>query len=388
MKVLLFMPYTATPSNSIQIVAYNILQGLVERQAELEKEGLDVVVLSEAGGSFKGQEFNFSEFIKLISYKIVPPKTFIGDMQNFVKIFRYKKSLSDVDLVHSHDILFTLPAAHVFQGKTVIHNFHGLNWKEIQFVNSEYLKFAHALAGMRYRFISKLRNIQFVCISQYVLSEVKNFLGVPEEKLEIIPNPISEDFFRIKKTENPGLIFYPARLIPRKNHLTLLKALAILKKGGISNFTLVLTGNPEDLKYYKQIINLIQKDELSENVMLLGKIPRKRVMDLYSQASIVVLTSFEETFSLAVAEAMATGTPVIASPVGMIPETIENGKNGFIINPTDPNDVAQKIRILLEDTNLRKKMGEAGKITAIKNWRAKEVADKIIKYWIRLSYER
>lgn len=383
MKVLLHMPYTTSPSDGPQSVAYNTLQGLLERQADLERLGLDIIVLSDTGKSFRKEEFSLSNRIKIINYRCVPLRTFTGDLQNFIRILVNNKSLRDVSLIHSHNLLFTLPAALSFN-RLVIHHFHGLQWKEINLVNSRYLKLSYTLMILRSKLIGQLDKMRFICISKYVLTEAKKFLNLPEDRFEVIHNPVSEGFFHAKKVENPGLIFYPSRLIPRKNHIVLLRALAILRKENVNNFTLALTGIPEDLEYYRQIINIIRKYELGNNVKFLGRISQNQIIDLYSQASIVTLTSLEESFSLAVAEAMATGTPVVASPVGIVPEAIESGKNGFIINPVDPKDIAQKIRLLLEDDNLRRKIGEEGRKTAFKSWRAKEVAGKLINLYYKI----
>jgi len=255
MKVLLFMPYTPTPSNGFNSVPYNILQGLIQQKELLEKSGLEILLASDTGQSLaKDHRFGNIEFL---SYKSMPPRTFSADLQSFGRIFTRIK-LNDINVIHSHDICFTFPAAFLFKGP-IIHNFHGLPWKEKSLTNSGFSAFSYEMRTARKRLIKHSKNLSFVCISSYVYKEAKLFLKVSEERLKLIPDPISDDFFNIQKDPEAGLIFYPARLVPRKNHLPLIRALGILKQKGFKDFKLALTGAPEDLQYFNAIKFEIEK---------------------------------------------------------------------------------------------------------------------------------
>ncbi len=227
-----------------------------------------------------------------------------------------------------------------------------------------------------------MNNTRFVAISHFVKREIQKTLEILDDNISIIPDPVSEEFFEIKKRTEEGLIFYPARLIPRKNHVPLIKALGILKKEGPSGFKLALTGTVEDKNYFERIRRTVSKYNLNSNVMFLGKIPKEKLFEYYSKATVVVLTSKHETFSLAVAEAMATGTPVIASPVGIVPEAILNRKNGYIINPDDPKDIAEKLRLILEDNKKRKIMEKHARKTA-ERWKSENIVKRLIETWGR-----
>jgi len=73
-----------------------------------------------------------------------------------------------------------------------------------------------------------------------------------------------------------------------------------------------------------------------------------------------VLPSLWEGLPTAIIEAMAAGCPVVATAVAGTPEVVIDGETGFLVNPRDPKALAQKIRLLLQDQALCKKMGEAG----------------------------
>jgi len=84
---------------------------------------------------------------------------------------------------------------------------------------------------------------------------------------------------------------------------------------------------------------------------------------------------------MAVAEAMAAGTPVIASKVGGIPYMIEDGETGFLVDPNNPKDIAEKLVTLLSDKHLRSKMGKEGKKLAEERWKDEVIARKLLEMY-------
>ena len=383
MKVTLAMPYSDAPSWGVQNVAYNLTQGFIKLCGEFERRDIKITILSNTGTSLKPQRELFSKCpqLEIIYYKQLQPLTFFGDAQNMFLSKRFFYSvLSSSDIIHSHDIVFSLSASKMFKNSNVIHNFHGLTWNEKRYINSAYVRFSYNTMTARAHELAKLDNAQFVAISHFVKREIQKTLEISDDKISIIPDPVSEEFFEIKKRTEEGLMFYPARLIPRKNHIPLIKALGILKEEGFTGFKIALTGTVEDKDYFERIIKTISKYNLNNDVMFLGKVPKEKLFEYYSKASVVVLTSKHETFSLAVAEAMATGTPVIASPVGIVPEVILNGKNGYIVNPNDPEDIAEKLRLILEDNKKRKIMEKHARKTA-ERWRSENIVKRLIEIW-------
>lgn len=103
--------------------------------------------------------------------------------------------------------------------------------------------------------------------------------------------------------------------------------------------------------------NLID-NKYNDHFRLLGK--RSDVESLINAMDICVLSTFTEGISNSILEYMALGKPVIASSGGGTNEIVEDTKTGFIINPSDPKELAEKMQILLSNVNLRKKMGLAG----------------------------
>ncbi|HXK40864.1 MAG TPA: glycosyltransferase family 4 protein [Candidatus Paceibacterota bacterium] len=100
---------------------------------------------------------------------------------------------------------------------------------------------------------------------------------------------------------------------------------------------------------------LITNYQLQHQVLLLGQIPD--AYKLLTAFDIFVLPSVKEGFPWVVIEAMAAKLPVVATRVGAVPEIIEDGKNGFIVEPGQPEQIAAKIQDLLNDEHLRQELG-------------------------------
>jgi len=85
---------------------------------------------------------------------------------------------------------------------------------------------------------------------------------------------------------------------------------------------------------------------------------------------------------MVIAEAMTTGTPVIASRVGGFLNMIEDGKTGFLVDPNNPKDIAEKLLTLVSDKHLRSKMGKEGKKLAEERWKDEIIARKLLGLYV------
>jgi glycosyltransferase involved in cell wall biosynthesis len=375
------MPYTANPGYGFQRAAYNMLEGLLANQSLLEEKNVKIIVYSDIGKNLQKQKLSLSKNITLCSYKNLPPTTFLQGPQNFCRLLIKEENIK---IIHSNDVMFTLPAA-ITQRTSLVQTIHGFPWRAKQYTSSGYYKIYCDLSIWSNKLALKfIKNLRYVCVSPHVVRGMNEYFGIPTGKMTVIPDPISNDFFHVRKNEKTGMILYPARIVSGKNHLILIQALADLKKKGFSEFTLVLAGGIGDLEYYEAIKSLVNRKNLNKEVIFLGRVTGKNLLELYSQASAVIVTSLHETFSLAVAEAMATETAVIASPVGIVPDVIEDGLNGFIIDPLNSQDIAEKIYLLLCDDKLRRKIGQKGKGVAIQ-WTPEKVSHNLIDYWLSIT---
>ena len=117
-------------------------------------------------------------------------------------------------------------------------------------------------------------------------------------------------------------------------------------------------------------------------------VSREDAIALYSQAAVFCCPSIYEPFGIINLEAMACGTPVVASAVGGIKEVVVSGETGYLVDPDlsdvfphDPKDgedfaarLAEKINVLIRDPSLAKKMGQAGRLRVEKHFSWQSIA--------------
>ncbi|MDV3104090.1 glycosyltransferase family 4 protein [Thermococcus waiotapuensis] len=364
MKTLIIAPSVLNAYGGPSTVANNVLKGFVKIDEVLSRNDVEITFLSIGDAVSKKITGN----IEVLGTKRFPLRTFTGEIQALLK------KIDGFDLVHSHNLYEVVP--YLLSGTPTVFTLHGIFWKEKNF-NKGYakpwLKLLEYRLRLYYPRLSKL-----VAISWYVLDELKS-RNFDTSKTVIIENPVSEEFFNVKKREE-DLILYPATLIPRKNQLGFLKAVSLIKEE-LKDYKVVFTASG-DRDYEKMLRKFVKENRI--NAEFLGKIPYDKVIELYSKASVVALTSFQETLPMAVLESLATGTPVICSNVGGIPYAVKNGETGVIVDPYDPRDIAEKLLMLLGDETLRKRLGRRAKKEALKRWRAEVIARKHLDLYLKL----
>ncbi|MEH7236560.1 N-acetyl-alpha-D-glucosaminyl L-malate synthase BshA [Bacillus sp. JJ1562] len=140
---------------------------------------------------------------------------------------------------------------------------------------------------------------------------------------------------------------------------------------------LLLVGDGPELTTACKLIN---KFGLGDKVLLLGK--QENLPELYSISDLKLLLSEKESFGLVLIEAMACGVPTIGTNVGGIPEVIDEGVDGYICEPGDIEDIANKSIALLKNSNLHKKMSKQ----AIRSVQQKFNYERIVNDYEDLYY--
>ena len=118
----------------------------------------------------------------------------------------------------------------------------------------------------------------------------------------------------------------------------------------------------------RKLINYAEKIGVKDNIIFTGYYPDKKLPKLYQAADVFAFSTFYEHHPFAVLEALATGLPVVTTNVGGIPETIESGKNGFLVDPFNPKPFGEKILYLLEHPAFAKEMGAQARKTIVENY--------------------
>lgn len=209
-----------------------------------------------------------------------------------------------------------------------------------------------------------LRNADaLIALTEHMKKQMNKILSIRREDIFVIPNGIDFEFsnnYLQKKTSpfpkssnNEKIILYVGRLEPVKGVRYLIQAMGILKDRGIRNVKLLIVGEGSERKYLEE---LVKKLRLEDSVVFVGKVPHKEIPAYMGLADVFVLPSLSEGFPVVILEAMAMGLPIIASRVRGLPEIIKEGENGFLVEPRNPRDIAEKINILLTNDDLRANM--------------------------------
>jgi N-acetyl-alpha-D-glucosaminyl L-malate synthase BshA len=224
-------------------------------------------------------------------------------------------------------------------------------------------------------------------VSESLKADTYRFLPV-KSPIEVIPNFL--DCAEYRPRPNPGL---RARLCPPDRYDGMLLH--------ISNFRpvkrldavlevfrrvrdryrakLVLAGDgPERGRVAQQAAEA----DLTEHVEILGE--QDEVRDLLSAADVFLLPSSQESFGLAAAEAMACGTPVVASRVGGLPEVITDGETGFLHDPNDLDGMAASALALLTDAGLRDRLSRAARATIVERYCEERIVPMYEEFYARL----
>ncbi len=204
---------------------------------------------------------------------------------------------------------------------------------------------------------------RIVTVSQSSRRAIEEWLGRPDPRIRVItegPDPIFSPravgpetaavLNRHGLRPDERFLLYVGGLSPHKNLLRLVAAFA---RSAEADIRLVLVGDVHDVfhTHVPEIRAAIERDQLGQRVLLTGFVPDEDLVHIYSRAYALVQPSLLEGFGLPAIEAMACGTPVIASRTGSLPEVV--GEAGLYFDPTDIDSIATSIRGLLVEPGRR-----------------------------------
>ncbi len=200
------------------------------------------------------------------------------------------------------------------------------------------------------------------------------------KKVVVIFNPIRAADSVNAAAQNSQTLLFLGKLAEKKGIYCLLDAIVPLKER-YQNIRLLCGGEGEleNVEAYSRQLGI------KDNVQLLGWVSGSE-KDLYlQQSTIYVLPSFSEGLPMGVLEAMAAGLPVVSTPVGGIPDAVEDGVEGFLVEPGDSQALAEAIRRLLDDAKLRAEMGAAGQRKVAECFLPEKVIPEILSVYRELG---
>jgi glycosyltransferase involved in cell wall biosynthesis len=183
------------------------------------------------------------------------------------------------------------------------------------------------------------------------------------KKVTVVPNTVElTDYynrgnFRTKfgTPEDAIVVLFIASLFNKqKGIVELLKTIKLITKE-FKNVLFIFVGGGKEQDF---MVKYCQIERLEKYVKFTGYLPSKQIVQILNSSDIFALPSYSEGFPLVILEAMAAGLPIVSTPVGAIPEIVKNGENGFLVRPMDHLALAEKIKWLVENGELRKKIAD------------------------------
>lgn len=263
-----------------------------------------------------------------------------------------------IELIHAHEFMMNVygTMAGLLTGTPVVATLHGKNYFWVK-----------PRRRIAYRFVSRFSKM--VAVSE----DLKNFLaeraGVSKNRIitlyngidcktydgELSPGKIASVKESLSIPPDSPVIGTVGMLAPVKDHETLLAtAVRVILERPEAIFLIVGDGPLKD-----RLKDLAYRSNIEKNVRFTGF--RKDIPDLLQIMDVYICSSESEGLSLSILEAMAAGIPIVATNVGGNPEIVLEGETGFLVPTKDPEALASKINLLLNDQLLARKIGENGR---------------------------
>lgn len=236
----------------------------------------------------------------------------------------------------------------------------------------------YSFVGMQGKVASQLPRV--VVVSENSIQDIHTDMGVPLDRMRLVPVGVDPDLFK----PVPGVARVPGRLITTasadvalKGQAFLIEAMAKLRADG-HDITLTIIGKPKPGKS----LDLIEQFGLMPHIDFVSGVSDERIVELYSEAELAVVPSLYEGFSLPAIEAMCSGTPLVATDGGALPEvTGTDGETVFRCRKGDAGDLARAIRDALANPELRAQVGEAGRQRVLERWTWRRCAELTVEQY-------
>jgi glycosyltransferase involved in cell wall biosynthesis len=297
---------------------------------------------------------------------------------SFLDVRKARKLVAELkpDVVHGQGIGWYGDIAAKCSPNSVV-TVHGLPHVEIRL-------------SARTTFRDKLRVKQIDALVRRVLRRAKVIISISKydtqplgRLLKAIPvsiaNPTGLEFFALapSRPSEPRLLFAGV-LVPRKNLEGLLNAFAQVRQA-VPGARLIMVGPHPDPDYAQNVQDRVTSLALGDSVDIVGFVDNDRLSQEIATARAVVLFSREETAPTIIAQAMAAGKPVIATRVGGVPEMVNDGENGFVVESEDETALAERMLTLLNDQDLCLRMGARAHELALYRFNPEAVARKTVQ---------
>lgn len=356
---------------SVGYVGGGAENGIVKINRYLINKGYNIKTLASDLGADKE---HFNEYVfKSNPTGPLKPLFFLFNPSSFFVLKRVLKEYKP-DIVHLHTMNQVTPSVLFLLKKyPTVMTLHGpesfLSKLLVWFLQPSHFK--HKLYDKKdLNMIGKLTYFYFNSIQKFLykfgLKKVDVFIAPSKYIQNLAETDVSPiihlpNFIELRKfhelTSNYNLLFV-GRLEKLKGVEFLIQAMhSIIKVFPQATLTIIGDGS-----YKTELFNMTKRLQLEEYIQFIGWVENKDLDTHYEKASIVVVPSvWVETFGIVILEAMSAGRPVIGTNVGGIPEIIDDEVNGFLVEPQNPEQIAEKVIKLFLDGKLLKELGRSAR---------------------------
>jgi D-inositol-3-phosphate glycosyltransferase len=287
-----------------------------------------------------------------------------------------KRERTTYDLIHSHYWLSGLVAERLrdyWGGSPIVQMFHTLGHMKNRVAQSESERSPHGRIASETHLMRVADRIVAATPAEY--AQLHWLYGADMKKVVVIPPGVDLDRFspipKALAKQHIGIpadhrnILFAGRIEPLKGVDTLLRAIALIQQRqpeAVENVCVAIIGgdpwadNPDD--EMRRLQEMRRQLGVSDMVTFLGAKDQDVLPYYYAAAEMVVMPSHYESFGMVALEAMAMGTPVIASEVGGLAFLVKDNVNGFHVPSRDPEALAERIFTLLQDQPCRERLGD------------------------------
>lgn len=315
-----------------------------------------------------------------------------------IKLFAESKNIQ-YDLIHSHYWMSGIAAIELSEIWNIpfLQMFHTLVLMKNRIARTpQEVEGEYRILGEK-KVISKANRIIAATLAEK--SQLEFLYDVPSSKISVIPPGVdTRHFYPIPKDEakevvgvpeNTRTILFVGRIEPLKGIDKLVQAISIIQKNGglrcCPHNLVIIGGEPnaksEDMNAEMARLQDMVEDLKIENfVIFLGKQDQQMLPYYYSAAEVVVMPSHYESFGMVALEAMACGTPVVASQVGGLAFLVRDGETGFVVPGNDVETLAKRLIELIKDEELRNKLGnKSAEYAQLYAW--ENISEKMIEVY-------
>jgi len=379
MRILQVVPYFYPYAGPVE-VAYGISKKLIERSHEV------VMYTSDVKNKYSRID-NESENVNgmKIHYVRILGASVARQMKLFITpemISTVKEEIKNVDVIHLHEY-------RTFQNIVISHY---AKKQGVPYVLQAHGSLPRIMAKQRLKWIYDvlfgyrlLRDASKVIALSRMEAEQYRGMGVPEEKIAVIPNGIDlseygdlppKGYFkkRFDIDEDEKIALYLGRIHKIKGIDILVKAFAEVNEK-LNDVRLVIVG-PDD-GYLSELKLMIKALKIENNVLIVGPLYGEEKLEAYIDADVYVLPSKYETFPIGLLEAYSCGKPVVASRVGGLKDLVVDEKTGLLVEPGDVKQLQRSMLYLLNNYNKAKEMSLKGRDIVRENFTIEKVVDRL-----------